>query len=136
MLINGNNKKKNKLEVWKLGANKTESDYLFNLVKQGIKTATSYLYDETFVEPSKYSILTNWDETEEIGLETISFCIVPFNDVTKEYALKEGEGAITLNEWKLVHKEFFTKRLALQGKEFSEDIKIVCEEFRIVKVLE
>lgn len=126
---------KNKLEVWKLGANKTESDYLFNLVKQGIKTATSYLYDETFVEPSKYSILTNWDETEEIGLETISFCIVPFNDVTKEHALKEGEGAITLNEWKLVHKEFFTKRLALQGKEFSEDIKIVCEEFRIVKVL-
>lgn len=111
---------KNKLEVWKLGANKTESDYLFNLVKQGIKTATSYLYDETFVEPSKYSILTNWDETEEIGLETISFCIVPFNVVTKEHALKEGEGALTLNEWKLVHKEFFTKRLALQGKEFDE----------------
>ncbi len=124
---------KNKLEVWKLGTNKTESNYLFNLVKQGIKTATSYLYDETFVETSKYSILTNWDETEEIRLETISFYTVPFNDVTKEHAWKEGEGSRTLEEWKLVHKEFFAKRLALQGKEFNEDIKIVCEEFRIVK---
>ena len=126
---------KNKLEIWKFGTNKTESNYLFNLVKQGIKTATSYLCDETFAEPSKYSILTSWDETEEIRLETICFCTVPFNEVTKEHAWKEGEGARTLEEWKLVHKEFFAKRLELQGKEFSEDIKIVCEEFRIVKVL-
>lgn len=126
---------KNKLEVWKLGANKAESNYLFNLVKKGIKTATSYLHDETFDKPSKYSILTNWDETEKIRLETTSFCIVPFNEVTKEHAWKEGEGARTLEEWKLVHKEFFAKRLALQGKEFNEDIRIVCEEFRIVKVL-
>ncbi len=124
---------KNKLEVWKLGSNKTESTYLFNLVKQGIKTSTSYLYDETFDKPSQYSILTNWDETEEIRLETISFCTVPFNDVTKEHAWKEGEGARTLEEWKHIHKDFFAKRLALQGKEFNEDIKIVCEEFRVVK---
>ena len=124
---------KNKLEIWKFGTNKTESDYLFNLVKQGIKTATSYLYDETFDKLSKYSILTNWDETEKIRLETISFCIVPFNGVTKEHVWKEGEGARTLEEWKLVHKEFFAKRLALQGKEFNEYIKVVCEEFRIAK---
>jgi len=38
-----------------------------------------------------------------------------------------------LEDWKLVQKDFFAKRLALQGKEFNEDIKIVCEEFRIVK---
>ena len=44
---------KNQLEVWKLGVNKTESNYLFNLVKQGIKTATSYLHDETFDKSSK-----------------------------------------------------------------------------------
>ena len=79
---------KNKLEIWKFGTNKTESNYLFNLVKQGIKTATSYLCDETVAEPSKYSILTNWDETEEIRLETICFCTVPFNEVTKEHAWK------------------------------------------------
>lgn len=123
---------KNKLKIWKFGTNKTESDYLFNLVKQGIKTATSYLYDETFDNPFKYSILTNWEEMEEIRLETISFCIVPFNDVAKEHAWKEGEGSRTLEEWKLEHKEFFAKRLALQGKEFNEDIKIVCEEFKRV----
>ena len=120
---------KNNLEIWKFGTNKIESDFLFNLVKQGIKTATSYLFDETFVEPSRYSILTNWDETEKINLETTKFYVVLFNEVDKEHAWKEGEGTRTLEEWRTIHKEFFSKRLALQGKEFDENLKIVCEEF-------
>ena len=52
---------KNNFEIWKLSDNKEESDYLFNLVKNGIKTATSYLYDDTFKEPCKYSYLSNWE---------------------------------------------------------------------------
>lgn len=120
---------KNNLETWKFGTNKIESDFLFNLVKQGIKTATSYLFDETFVAPSRYSILTNWDETEKINLETTKFYVVLFKEVDKEHAWKEGEGTRTLEEWRTIHKEFFSKRLALQGKEFDENLKIVCEEF-------
>ena len=98
---------KNNLEIWKLGVNKSEADYLFNLVKQGVKTATSYLYDETFVEPARYSNLTNWDETEKITLKTTKFYVVTFNEIAKEHALKEGEGSRTLEEWRTIHKEFF-----------------------------
>lgn len=120
---------KRDLEVWKLGANKDESDYLFELVKQGIKTATSYLYDDTFIPPAQYSILSNWDETEELLIKTTKYYIVPFKEVTETQARKEGEGARTLEDWRAVHKAFFMHRLALHGKPFSEDIKIVCEEF-------
>ena len=61
------------IERWKLGANKDESNSLFNLVKAGVKTATSYLYDENFVKANKYSILLNWEESEEIKLKTVDF---------------------------------------------------------------
>lgn len=120
---------KRDLEVWKLGVNKDESDYLFELVQQGIKTATSYLYDDTFTPPVQYSILSNWDETEELLIKTTKYYIVSFKEVTEIHARKEGEGSRTLENWRAVHKAFFMQRLALHGKAFSEDIKIVCEEF-------
>lgn len=120
---------KRDLEVWKLGDNKDESDYLFDLVKQGKKTATSYLYDDTFIPPVQFSILSNWDETEELLIKTTKYYIVPFKEVTEVHARKEGEGSGTLEYWRAVHKTFFMKRLAIQGKPFSEDVNIVCEEF-------
>lgn len=123
---------KNNIEVWKFGTDKTESDYLFSLVKQGLKTATSYLYDENFVTPNKFSILCDWDGNEEIKLETINFHIVPFKDVTELHAYKEGEGDRTLNFWRKIHKDFFAKRLMLQGRTFSEDVLVVCEEFKML----
>ena len=118
------------IERWKLGGDKDESNSLFNLVKTGVKTATSYLYDENFVEPNEYSILLNWEESEEIKLKTLNFTIVPFKDVTELHAYKEGEGDKTLNFWRKIHKDFFTKRLMLQGKTFSDDVLVVCEEFK------
>ncbi len=120
---------KRRLEKWKLGKNRAESDYLFELVKKGLKVATSYLYDETFVMPSQYSILTNWNGTDEVQLEITRCYIVPFKDVPERQAIREGEGLCTLEEWKIIHKDFFTKELAEKGKEFTEDTLIVCEEF-------
>jgi len=121
---------KRKAEVWKFGANKSESDYCFELVKNGIKTATSYLYDEkTFIAPQQYSIVTNWDATEEVQLITNRYYITSFKEITERHAYLEGEGARTLEEWKTIHKDFFTKELAEKGQEFTEDALIVCEEF-------
>ena len=112
------------------GDNKSESDYCFDLVKYGRKTATSYLYDEkTFTAPTEYSILTNWDGTEELQIITQKYYISAFKDVPERQADREGEGSCTLEDWRTTHKEFFAKELALQGKEFDENMLIVCEEF-------
>ena len=99
-------------------------------MKNGIKTATSYLYDEkTFIAPQQYSIVTNWDATEEVQLITNRYYITSFKEITERHAYLEGEGARTLEEWRIIHKDFFTKELAEKGQEFTEDALIVCEEF-------
>lgn len=118
------------IELWHLGDNKRQANKLFKLVKEGKKTATSYLFEGTF-EEAQYSFLTNWDKSEMILLETINTNLVKFKDVTPAHAYKEGEGNRTLKYWKKQHKKFFDKQLKKQGKKFDEDILIITEEFKI-----
>ena len=125
----GTRKIKRKGQVWRIGSTKEESDYLFGLVKSGVKNATSYIYDESFIAPLQYSILTNWDGSEKVQLETLSCYIIPFKEVSKYHAYAEVEGQRSLDVWKTVHKKFFSRQLALKGKEFDENTLIVCEEF-------
>ena len=50
----------------------------------------------------------------------------------KEHAFKEGEGDRSLEYWREVHKKFFRECLEEYGLEFSENMKVVCEEFEVV----
>jgi uncharacterized protein YhfF len=52
--------------------------------------------------------------------------------VTAEHAYREGEGDRSLSHWRGVHRKFFTQELEAEGLEFSEDMKLVCEEFEVV----
>lgn len=129
-IIPGARKVKRKGEEWKVGSNKAESNYCFELIERGVKTATSYLYDEkTFIPPTKYSILKNWDGTKELEIITQRYYITAFKDVTERQADREGEGRYTLEEWRTTRKKFFSEELAKQGKEFDDNTLIVCEEF-------
>ena len=120
---------------WHFGDNKKMADELFNLVLKGEKTATSYLYYKNNKLNQGFSILTNWDKTKKIILETTKIYKTTFDKVTKEHAFKEGEKDKTLKSWQTIHKKFFKKELALQGLNFCDNIKIVCEEFKITKFL-
>ena len=123
------------LDEWHFGTDKKTADRLFDLVKLGRKTATSYLYEENNFhdDTNKYSILTNWDKSSRILLNTISIKVVAFKDVLPEHAYKEGEDDRTIKSWKRIHEKFFTKILQEKGQPFSPDIKVVCEEFKIIK---
>lgn len=125
------------LEEWHLGDNKEEADKLFKLVSKGKKTATSYLLveDSQVSKVGEYSVLTNWDKTKKIVVMTTKISIVEFRNVTEEHAFKEGEGDRTLQSWITIHKEFFSSILEKSGKKFTEDMKIVCEEFEVVEKL-
>lgn len=123
-------------EVFHFGKDQKQADELFELVLQGKKIATSYLYDkdENLINGS-YSILTNWDKDNQILIQTTNIDVLPFHKVTKQHARNEGEGTKTLGYWRKVHKDFFTEELAKKGQSFSEDLLIVCETFRVVKIL-
>ncbi len=123
------------LEVWHLGKNKKQANKLFKLVLQGKKIATSYLYDGNNPQTNTYNILTNWDKNKQILIQTTSIEVVPFNKVTKQHARNEGEGTKTLRYWRKTHKKFFIEELAEKSQSFSEETLIVCEIFRVVRIL-
>lgn len=80
------------------------ADELADLVLRGIKTGTA----------SAYPIY----EAE--------------NEALPKNGGKEGEGDGSLEYWRNVHDEFFSKEMAEIGKLFDEDMPVVCEEFELV----
>lgn len=125
---------KKELETWKFDFDKKTSNYLFELVAIGRKTATSYLFDGLDISKEiGYSFLQNFDKTKVLKLKTKKVYVTKFCDVTSEHAKKEGEGNLSLKHWRKVHKKIFSKECKTLGKKFSDDIEIVCEEFQVVE---
>lgn len=126
-----------KLEEWQFGNSAQMADDLYQLVKSGIKTATSCLFDEQDLleGQSPYSVLTDADKSERMLLKTTSRQVVSFDKVTAEHAFKEGEGDRSLAYWRQCHKQFFEDELQKRGKKFVDRQKIVCEQFEVIKKL-
>ena len=56
------------------------------------------------------------------------------NEVPEEFAIAEGEGDRTYRHWWQVHKAFFTQELKRIEREFTEDMLVVCERFKVIHV--
>ncbi len=113
---------------------------LIELIKSGKKVATSSLYDAYEIEEEELpkvgtiSVVNNNDGNAECIVKLTKVEIVKFNEVTKEHALKEGEGDLSLEFWRTGHEKFFIneyKEYGLNDK-FNEDTLIVCEEFEVI----
>jgi len=114
------------------------ADELGDLIARDIKTATC-------------SALWEWDAEGKpiprVGLVTIvvdgkgePLCIVETTEVTvqkfyevgSDFARAEGEGDFSLEYWHEAHRKFFSRTLPKIGREFSEDIPLVCERFQLI----
>jgi uncharacterized protein YhfF len=114
------------------------ADELGDLIAQGTKTGTC-------------SALWEWEAEGNpipaVGLVTIALdgrgeplCIVEttevfirkYNEVDADFARAEGEGDLSLEYWREAHRNFFSRTLPKIGKEFSEEMPLVCERFRII----
>ena len=124
-------------EAWGFGG---ASDKLADLVLRGIKTATASLYDLYFIEgeetplpqPGNYSVILNAKDEAVCIIQTTKTTVVPFDEVSKEHAYKEGEGDRSLAYWRMCHEEFFTGEFEETDIEFNGQTKILCEEFKVV----
>lgn len=81
-------------------------------------------------EAGEYSIITDWDGIPRAVIRTTRVLIIPFSDITFEPAVKEG-GNKTPEEWRQKHISFFKEEGAQLGYEFSEDMPMILEEFRL-----
>lgn len=126
-------------ESWSFGGSTLEmQNLLADLVLKGIKTATSSAYPCYVAENSPlpavggYNLILNAKGKAICITETIKVYTIPFNQVSEEHAYKEGEFERTLASWRKCHSEIFKIELKYIGQEFTEDMLVVCEEFKVV----
>jgi uncharacterized protein YhfF len=114
------------------------ADELGALVVQGIKTATCSAVWEWEAEgnpiPQKGLITIALDGRGEplCIIESVEVTIRKYNEVDSDFARDEGEGDLSLNYWRAAHKNYFSRVLPKVGKEFSEEMPLVCERFRVI----
>lgn len=114
------------------------ADRLAALILSGTKTATcSALWeyeaeDEPLPEVGEKYILLDGQEKPLCIVETTEVDVKPYNKVDAQFAADEGEGDRTLDYWRKVHWEFFSRTLKHIGEEPTEDMPLVCERFRVV----
>lgn len=125
-------------EAWHFCMDEKNANELAVLVKSGIKCATTSLYysyqleGEALPEIGQHNIILNWDGIAQCIIKTVDIEVIPFKEVSENFAQIEGEGDGSLDYWKKVHKIAFENELASTKKKFSEDMLVVCEIFDLV----
>lgn len=124
--------------VWHFGDSKECADSLVELVLSGRKRATvgalsSYEFEKEEVpQAGAFSVVTDWSGKARCVIQTMEVEILPFNQVTQAFAAAEGEDDGSLQRWREVHWEYFTRELGSYGLEPSPDMLVVCERFKVV----
>ncbi len=120
------------------GDNPQLADELSQLVLSGIKTGTCSAVWEweaegnPIPEAGLISITLNGRGEPICILETTEITLRRYNEVDEEFARSEGEGDLSLEYWREAHTNFFSRVLPKVGREFSEDMPLVCERFRVI----
>lgn len=127
-----------KYPAWYFGDNPTLAHDLADLVLAGVKTATCTMLaefehdQEPLPLEGAREIFTDFDGIPLGIIETTAVEVLPFNQVGADFAAAEGEGDRTYAYWHAAHTRYFTRRCAVLGLDFREDIPVVCQRFRLV----
>lgn len=122
-------------EVWDFGVDRESSEKLKRLVLNHKKTATTGLWDKDNPVPllgSKAIILNN-DGLPFCVIEYTEIKVKPFNEVTFDYAVLEGENT-TLTEWQQEHRKIFSEWRKIEGSSFSDTDPVICHTFNLIFV--
>jgi len=120
------------------GDNPKLADELGQLIVSGKKTGTcSALWEweaeaNPIPQPGLISIVLDGIGKPLCIIETTEVLVCRFNAVDEEFAHAEGEGDLSLEYWREAHTKFFSRVLPKFGKEFSEDMPLVCERFKVI----
>lgn len=127
----------NHYEAWEYGSD--NPDLLAELTLKGIKTGTAGLYrfyeveNESLPMVDDYNVIYDSKGQAVCVTQTTKVTLKPFREVEADHAYKEGEGDRSLAYWRKVHQEVFSKELKEEiNEDFSEDMVVVLEEFKVV----
>lgn len=127
-----------KYQVWYFGDGAEMADELAKLVIEGKKTATASLAKTNEILPDAapvadgYSVVTDFRGEPMCVVQTVEIRHIPFIEVDAEFAFDEGEGDQSLEYWRTVHRDFFTREAETLGIFFDERDLVCCERFRLL----
>lgn len=126
------------LEAFYFDDNEPSANELAELVIEGRKRATAGLLwahdseNKRIAEPGDLSIVTDFSGNEVCVIETTRVDIVPFSEVSEDFAATEGEGDGSLEYWRRAHEAFFARECKRIGRTPEPDMPVVCERFEVV----
>jgi uncharacterized protein YhfF len=120
------------LESFSFGDDRELADELGQLVLAGRKTATCWAAVEgPLSHVGKRMVMLDGAGRPRAVIETTELTQRRFGEVDDSFACDEGEGDRTLAYWRAAHERYF-RRLG----QFSPDMLIYCERFRVVALIE
>lgn len=122
--------------AWAFGATPQQADELLALVLDGTKTATAsalgdYSDEDPLPTEGTLGIVLDGSGRPRALLMTTDVQVRPFAEVDAEHARAEGEGDLSLEYWRRVHRDFFS-RYSLDGAPVPDDLPIVLEKFSVL----
>ena len=115
--------------------NEEDANTCATLVKKGIKRATSdsllglQYRKERLPKIGDYTVITNWEGEAQCIVKTTKVRLKPFFSIDEDYAQLEGEGDKSLEYWKKVHWDYYTRELEQYGRVPRDSMIVVCQEF-------
>ena len=120
------------MDSFSFGDSAELADELLELVLIGKKTATAWAAAEgdKGVVVGKRWIVKDGQGRSGAILETVELTRRRLGEVDAAFAHDEGEGDRSLAWWREAHRRYFTRR-----GEFSPDMELYCERFRLIEVV-
>jgi uncharacterized protein YhfF/GNAT superfamily N-acetyltransferase len=125
-------------EAFQFGDSAALADELGQLVLSGTKRATTaslWSFEASgkpLPRPGDLSVVLDGQDKPLCIIETLRVDVIPFDEVTAEFAAVEGEGDGSLAFWRRVHVDYFTRECEGAGRTFSGGMPVACERFRVV----
>ncbi len=120
------------LETFSFGDTAELAEELAQLVLAGKKTATCFSAAAgPLTRVGERMVMLDGAGRPRAVLETVELTQRRYDEVDAAFAYEEGEDDRTLESWRRAHRNYFT-RLG----QFSPDMMLYCERFRVVGVIE
>ncbi len=125
-------------EAFQFGDSAALADELGHLVLSGTKRATTasvWSFEASGKRPPRpgdLSVVLDGQGAPLCIIETTQVDVMPFDEVSAEFAAVEGEGDGSLAFWREAHAAYFTRECERAGRTFSGGMAVARERFHVV----
>jgi len=129
------------IQVDGYGDSEALSKGLLDLIRFGNKRAGTGLlwaieYDgEPVAQQGDIEVVLDFWNRPALVTRILFVQIVPYSEITAEYAAIEAEGDGSLDHWRRAHWKFFSRECKRIGREPAESMPVVCTVFEVLNIV-